>query len=98
MNRAQSYFLVCAVVSKSIAYAIGPRMLSHADSNGRKGDDQESRHDRDGRLNISGTFPYMSSERKSSRLFTHVQHNPKTNSVTLPPHQKINKEKEDKKK
>ncbi|RAO68596.1 uncharacterized protein BHQ10_004608 [Talaromyces amestolkiae] len=53
MNRAQSYFLVCAVVSKSIAYAVAPRMLSHADSNGRKGDDRETRHDRDEGLNVS---------------------------------------------
>lgn len=27
VNRAQSYFLVCAVTTKSISYAIGPRML-----------------------------------------------------------------------
>lgn len=63
MNRAQSYFLVCAVVSKSIAYAVAPRMLSHADSNGRKGDDRETRHDRDEGLNVSGIFPDILSER-----------------------------------
>ncbi|KAH8702014.1 auxin efflux carrier superfamily [Talaromyces proteolyticus] len=29
MNRAQSYFLVCAVTTKTISYAIGPRMLQN---------------------------------------------------------------------
>lgn len=46
MNRAQSYFLVCAVASNTIAYAIGPRMLSRADSSNKK-DDQGSRRDQD---------------------------------------------------
>lgn len=40
MDRAQSYFLVCAVTSNTIAYAVGPRMLSHGDSNKREDDDQ----------------------------------------------------------
>ncbi|PCG92908.1 Hypothetical protein PENO1_086230 [Penicillium occitanis (nom. inval.)] len=44
MNRAQSYFLVCAVASNTIAYAIGPRMLSRADSSNKK-DDQGGRRD-----------------------------------------------------
>ncbi|EED17816.1 Auxin Efflux Carrier superfamily [Talaromyces stipitatus ATCC 10500] len=42
MNRAQSYFLVCAVVSKTMAYALGPRMLGHKDASR---DNQENHHD-----------------------------------------------------
>lgn len=52
MNRAQSYFLVCAVASNTIAYAIGPRMLSHADSSNKK---DESRHGQDqAGMDVSG--------------------------------------------
>lgn len=55
MNRAQSYFLVCAVVSNTIAYAIGPKLLSHADSNSKKGNDQEGEHvDDEAGSNVSG--------------------------------------------
>lgn len=33
IERAQSYFLVCAVVSKTIGYVVGPKMLHHNDGN-----------------------------------------------------------------
>ncbi|KAF7585679.1 hypothetical protein BBP40_010330 [Aspergillus hancockii] len=32
ISRAQSYFLLCAVVSKTIGYAVGPKMLQASDS------------------------------------------------------------------
>lgn len=32
IERAQSYFLVCAVVSKTIGYVVGPKMLNEKDS------------------------------------------------------------------
>jgi predicted permease len=35
VNRAQSYFLVCAVTTKTISYAIGPRMLRDMGNEGR---------------------------------------------------------------
>ncbi|OKL63641.1 hypothetical protein UA08_00500 [Talaromyces atroroseus] len=41
LNRAQSYFLVCAVVSNTIGYALGPRMLSDKGRGDRKHDDEE---------------------------------------------------------
>jgi auxin efflux carrier family protein len=41
LNRAQSYFLVCAVVSNTIGYAIGPRMLR--DKASKQGDEENQR-------------------------------------------------------
>jgi hypothetical protein len=82
MNRAQSYFLVCAVASNTIAYAIGPRMLSHGDST-KKGNDQEGRHDQDEGVNVSGISSTLS-RRYLYRELMHVQPNRKTDSVTAP--------------
>ncbi|KAL1850317.1 hypothetical protein Plec18167_007418 [Paecilomyces lecythidis] len=44
VERSQSYFLVCAVISKVIAYAVGPKMLQDGD----KGDDQDEESQRNG--------------------------------------------------
>ncbi|KAL3463629.1 auxin efflux carrier [Aspergillus heterothallicus] len=41
--RAQSYFLLCGVISKTIGYIVGPTMLTHADSDGED-DDQDQDH------------------------------------------------------
>ncbi|KAL2841320.1 auxin efflux carrier [Aspergillus pseudodeflectus] len=47
--RAQSYFLLCGVISKTIGYAVGPTMLTHADEDGEDDDhDQERDHDAEG--------------------------------------------------
>ena len=32
INRAQSYFLVCAIVSNSLTFSIGPRLLDHEEA------------------------------------------------------------------
>jgi predicted permease len=47
MNRAESYFLINAMVSNSLTFALGPRLLrpgdedAPEDDNGKGGDDQE---------------------------------------------------------
>ncbi|RHZ70052.1 hypothetical protein CDV55_107954 [Aspergillus turcosus] len=40
--RAQSYFLLCAVVSKTIGYAVGPRMLQNGSDQDEGGDAQDT--------------------------------------------------------
>ena len=66
IERAQSYFLVCAVVSKTTGYIIGPRMLrgnkNEADEqNGEEGDDdrehQRSAEDEDHTDHVDGEEP-----------------------------------------
>ncbi|KAL4944653.1 hypothetical protein BDV06DRAFT_186754 [Aspergillus oleicola] len=44
--RAQSYFLLCGVISKTIGYVVGPRMLTGASGNrDGHGDEDEGGHD-----------------------------------------------------
>ncbi|KAJ0416396.1 auxin efflux carrier [Aspergillus carlsbadensis] len=50
--RAQSYFLLCGVISKTIGYAVGPTMLTHADGVG--GDDDHAQ-DHDAEENTADT-------------------------------------------
>ena len=45
VQRAQSYFLVCAVVSKTIGYAVGPKMLETKDGNGETQERRVSERD-----------------------------------------------------
>lgn len=40
VERAQSYFLVCAVVSKTIGYVVGPKMLCQEDGGGSEAVDE----------------------------------------------------------
>jgi hypothetical protein len=42
--RAQSYFLLCGVISKTIGYAVGPTMLTNANEDGED-DDHDQNHD-----------------------------------------------------
>lgn len=44
IERAQSYFLVCAVVSKTIAYVVGPRMLHNGANTGDDLGSNEEQH------------------------------------------------------
>jgi hypothetical protein len=41
ISRAQSYFLLCAVVSKTIGYAVGPKMLQDGDDTDQEADDTD---------------------------------------------------------
>ncbi|KAL2842420.1 auxin efflux carrier, partial [Aspergillus pseudoustus] len=50
--RAQSYFLLCGVISKTIGYAVGPAMLTHADGDSEQGqehgtEEHEHEHEHD---------------------------------------------------
>lgn len=51
--RAQSYFLLCGVISKTIGYAVGPAMLKGGDGVG-DGDDGADDGGRDGDGNVEG--------------------------------------------
>ncbi|KAL8712306.1 MAG: hypothetical protein Q9220_003457 [cf. Caloplaca sp. 1 TL-2023] len=47
LNRAKSYFLVCAIVSNSLTFALGPRLLDHEeapDPNQSEGKNQPQEH------------------------------------------------------
>lgn len=44
IERAQSYFLVCAVISKTIAYVVGPKMLHEVDTPRRQPRESEICH------------------------------------------------------
>ncbi|KAL1987565.1 hypothetical protein VTN96DRAFT_3165 [Rasamsonia emersonii] len=50
IDRAQSYFLVCAVTTKTISYAVGPRMLRDIEDEDQRDQGQDERRDegRDG--------------------------------------------------
>ncbi|KAJ5179293.1 hypothetical protein N7492_002503 [Penicillium capsulatum] len=50
IERAQSYFLVCAVVSKTIAYVVGPKMLHEGNDTSSESSIEESRSDTDEQL------------------------------------------------
>lgn len=54
LNRAKSYFLVCAIVSNSMTFSLGPRLLDHEeapDRDGREGKDQPQAEDSQHRNN-----------------------------------------------
>ncbi|KAH2978724.1 hypothetical protein KXV25_004271, partial [Aspergillus fumigatus] len=62
ITRAQSYFLLCAVVSKTIGYAVGPKMLQ----NGNNQDEGRDAQDTDAEAGQSNNGDYADNDEEAS--------------------------------
>lgn len=54
MDRAESYFLVNAMVSNSLTFALGPRLLKPGDEDAPEGQDEEDENEQDGQSDNNG--------------------------------------------
>lgn len=73
IERAQSYFLVCAVVSKTIAYVVGPKMLHEGNDARGESSIEESRSDDDEQLTETTSLLPQRAQKARNILGRHIQ-------------------------
>ena len=57
IKRAKSYFLVCAMISNTLAFAIGPKLLDEEDEDGQDGTGQNKGRGENGNGQANGSTP-----------------------------------------